>query len=620
MTVVVGTAGHIDHGKTTLLRTLTGIDADRLPEERRRGMTIDVGYAHLDLPHGRQLDFVDVPGHDKLVGNMLVGAGEIDAALLVVAADDGPRPQTLEHLELLDALGIADGVAVVTKADAVPFDRAREVADATRTLLDRTSLADAPILVVSASTGAGLDELRTALIALVDRVLARGLPTGPARLAIDRVFSVKGRGAVVTGTLRGGRIERGMTLRLLPRGGEARVREIQVHGETVDHVAAGGRTALNVGGVGADDLHRGMVLVVSTASDPAGPQPVATDRLLVALRPVADLGGGAPGIPADRTRVRLHTGTEHVDAVVGRSGRVIASLPGGETAAILRLERPIAAAAPERFVLRRPSPGGTLAGGRILDAMPPRGISRRRTNPERLVALAAAASDDAVAAARLDLHGATPGNPVRLADDLVAALRADVMAEVDTSGEWISIADVRARGAMSLRRRVTLSAADARAAATAVLEGLVRDGRLARDGDRIAAAGRAPAGPGPETLAAMDRLESALDVPAPPSLSEAARAAACAPDGIRALETTGRIVRLDDDLAYAASAYRRLEARAIELATASPLAPAALRDATGTSRKYVMAILEDLDRRGVLRRTPAGHVPGPRAAAHAANP
>jgi selenocysteine-specific elongation factor len=610
MTVVVGTAGHIDHGKTTLLRALTGIDADRLPEERRRGMTIDVGYAHLELPDGSQLDFVDVPGHDKLVGNMLVGAGEIDAALLVVAADDGPRPQTLEHLELLDALGIADGLAVVTKSDAVTPDRAAEVAAATRDLLDRTSLAGASVIVISASTGTGLEDLRTALVELVVRVLARGLPGGPARLGIDRVFSVKGRGVVVTGTLRGGPIARGMTLRLLPGGREARVREIQVHGETVDRVAGGGRTALNLTGVGAD-LHRGMVL--AAAAEAA--MPVSTDRVLIALRAVTDLGGGAPPIPHDRMRVRFHSGTEQVGAVVGRSGRDTAMLPGGEVAAILRLERPVAVASTDRFVLRRPSPGGTLAGGRILDAMPPRGMSRRRTTSERLAALATATTDDAVATARLDLHGAISGDPVRVADDLAAALRTDILASIAVPGAWLPIADVRSRAASNARRLVSLSAPDARFVAASLVDELVREGGVARDGDRLAVAGSARAGPGAETLAAMDRLESALDVPAPPPLAEAARAAACPPDGIRALESAGRIVRLDGDLAYAADRYRRLEARAVELATASPLAPAALRDATGTSRKYVMAILEDLDRRGILRRTPAGHVPGPRAAA-----
>jgi selenocysteine-specific elongation factor len=613
MTVVVGTAGHIDHGKTTLLRALTGIDADRLPEERRRGMTIDVGYAHLDLPDGSQLDFVDVPGHDKLVGNMLVGAGEVDAALLVVAADDGPRPQTIEHLELIDALGIADGLAVVTKADAVGPERVAQVVEATRGLLERTSLAAARVLAVSGTTGEGLEELREALAALVDRILARGLPGGPARLAIDRAFSVKGRGAVVTGTLRGGPLERGMTLRLLPGGREARIRELQVHGTSVDRVAGGGRTALNLGGVEAGDLHRGMVLTASQASTEAAL--TASDRVLVALRPVVGLTGDPPRIPPDRTHVRFHSGTEQVGAVVGRSGRDTVDLPGGEVAAILRLERPVAVAAGDPFVLRRPSPGGTLAGGRVLDPSPPRGISRRRATPERLAMFAAAATPDALVAARLVLHGAIPGNPVRIADDIADGLATEILASVRLSGAWLPLADVRAMAVTALRRVVSLSVADARAAAASALDELVGDRRLERDGDRLGLAGTAPTDLSADTLAAMAALEAALDVPAPPSLAAAAGVAGCPPDGIRALESAGRIVRLDDDLAYAAAAYRRLEARAVELATAAPLAPAALRDATGTSRKYVMAILEDLDRREILRRTPAGHVPGPRAAA-----
>src|SRR5580765_7070901 len=207
MTVVIGTAGHIDHGKTSLLRGLTGIDADRLPEEQRRGMTIDVGYAHLRLADGTELDFVDVPGHDRLVDNKLVGAGEIDAALLVVAADDGPRAQTLEHLALLDALAIRHGVAVVTKADVAGADRTAEVVAVTRRLLDGTSLAGSPVLAVSATDGTGVDALRGALMELRDgvaRARAERMAPGGSRLAIDRVFAVKGRGVVVTGTLRGG--------------------------------------------------------------------------------------------------------------------------------------------------------------------------------------------------------------------------------------------------------------------------------------------------------------------------------------------------------------------------------------------------------------------------------
>src|SRR6185436_2202157 len=205
VTVVIGTAGHIDHGKTTLLRALTGTAADRLPEERARGMTIDVGYAHLALDDGTELDFVDVPGHGRLVGNMLVGAGEIDAALVVVAADDGPRAQTIEHLLLLDGLGISDGLVVVTKIDAVDAARVEEVVAEARSLLAGTTLRGAPVLAVSATTGAALDELQSALVALRDRVLAVGngpaqADDAPVRLAVDRVFSIRGRGTVVTGS------------------------------------------------------------------------------------------------------------------------------------------------------------------------------------------------------------------------------------------------------------------------------------------------------------------------------------------------------------------------------------------------------------------------------------
>ena len=347
MTVVIGTAGHIDHGKTTLLRALTGIDADRLPEEQRRGMTIDVGYAHLTLPDGTELDFVDVPGHDRLVGNMLVGAGEIDAAMLVVAADDGPRAQTMEHLALLDALGIGHGMAVVTKADVAGPDRTAEVVAAVERLLSGTTLAGSPVLAVSSIDGDGVEALRAALVDLRDRVLgsAPDVAAHGSRLAIDRVFSVKGRGAVVTGTLRGRPLARGATLRLVPGDRSVRVREIQVHGTAVDE-AQPGRTALNVAGVEAGDLHRGLVLT----DDPAV---VASDRMLVRLDAT---------LP-DRARARVHLGTAAVDASIGRSGRDALDLPDGTTrrdrparcSARGRAGRPVGAA---QVIRRRPDRRG----------------------------------------------------------------------------------------------------------------------------------------------------------------------------------------------------------------------------------------------------------------------
>ena len=613
MTVVVGTAGHIDHGKTTLLHALTGIDADRLPEERRRGMTIDVGYAHLRLPDGFELDFVDVPGHDRLVGNMLVGAGEIDAAMLVVAADDGPRAQTIEHLELLDALGIDDGLAVVTKIDAVSPERVAEVIDETTRLLARTRLADSGVVAVSATSGAGLPELLGELERLRERIVAGGAHGGPARLAIDRAFSMKGRGTVVTGTLRGGGVTRGDTLRLLPGGREVRVREVQVHGEAVERAIAG-RTALNLAGADVSEIHRGMVLT-------GDPKLAASDRILVALHPAAGLVGPSRAVPSDRARVRLHIATEQVGATVGRSGRDGVEMPGGEAGAILRLERPVAMAAGDRFVLRRASPAETLAGGRVLDVEPPRGVGRRRMTRERLVALAAAvavadatATTGATEAARLELHGALADGRVRLAPDVAAALRAAILAEIDRASAKRTLAELRATAATSLRRTVRLAPDAARDAAAHAIDELVADGALDRVGETVHLQGHAPVGPSAAVLAAMDRLVAALDVLAPPSLAEAARVAGCPADGIRALEAAGRLVRLEDDLAYAATTYATLEDRAVTLAGVAALTPAAFRDATGTSRKYVMAILGDLDRRNVLCRTPEGHVPGPRAA------
>ena len=455
MTVVIGTAGHIDHGKTTLLRALTGIDADRLPEERRRGMTIDVGYAHLALPDGSELDFVDVPGHDRLIGNMLVGAGEIDAAMLVVAADDGPRAQTLEHLELLDALAIKLGVAVVTKLDLAGSARATEVAAAVGGLLAGTSLRGSPVVVVSSIDGTGLDELRAALIELRNRVLARppvDISPRASRLAIDRSFTIKGRGAVVTGTLRGGPLIRGTTLRAVPGNRSVRARELQVHGAPVES-AERGRVAINLSGIDSSELHRGLVLT----DDPAIG---SSDRLLVRL---------ALALP-DRTRVRVHLGTASVDGAVGRSGRDAIDLAGGSVAAILRLAAPIAVAPGDRFVLRRTGGDDRIVGGIVLDIAPPRGISRRRQTAPRVAHLAMTIDNRdriGAAAARRELHGAVvaANGGIDLAGDVAEHLDLDIPSaftagdDPAAGSDGLTLPGVRTIATCSLRRQVTLDRA-----------------------------------------------------------------------------------------------------------------------------------------------------------------
>jgi selenocysteine-specific elongation factor len=615
MTVVIGTAGHIDHGKTTLLRALTGIDADRLPEEQRRGMTIDVGYTHLTLPDGRQLDFVDVPGHDRLVGNMLVGAGEVDAVMLVVAGDEGPRAQTIEHLDLVDALGLRHGLVVITKTDLVDDARAEHVAFDVKALLERTGLSDAPVLRVSATGEHGIEQLIAALVELADRVDAAvaSRDQRASRLAIDRVFSVKGRGVVVTGSLRGGAIARGDSLRLVPGDQRVLVREVQVHGEAVDH-AGSGRTALNLRGIEATTLRRGQVLTDD-------PEVVASSRMLVALHAPPRLNAAWHELPADRARLRLHIGTDQVDASVGRAGREAAALPDGRVTALLRLDRPIAVAPRDRFVLRRPSTRLTEAGGVVLDPLPPVGVARRRVTAVRLVELAAATAVAQRQAAHLDLHGVVlgPDGPAlapdvqeRLAAVALRAVEAHHRERPDDTG--IALSSLRAAVADDARRVATLSLVTRQSVASLVVDRLVDAGRLVRDGDQVRDPAHAPGDLPSRVVAARDRLVGLLDTASPPSLAVALTEAGCTLDDVRALERDGRVVRLDDDLAWSADAYAALGRRALEMATRSPLTPAELRDATGTSRKYVMAILEDLDRRGVLRRTPTGHLPGPRAA------
>lgn len=620
-TVVIGTAGHIDHGKTSLLRALTGIDADRLPEEQRRGMTIDVGYAHLTFEDGIELDFVDVPGHDRLVGNMLVGAGEIDAAMLVIAADDGPRPQTIEHLALLDALGVHAGLAVVTKIDVAPADRIREVVGQVRELLGRTSLAGAPVLAASSATRDGLSAIRSELRRVSDAVVAEGAAgaNGPSRLAIDRVFAPMGRGVVVTGSLRGGSISRGAWLERQPGGELVRVRSLQVHGhERARH--DGGRVAFNITGEIASSLRRGDVLagVGSIRSD---------DRLLVSLERPAELGATKLWPARPRRALRLHVGTAQANAA-------LRPVPSAAGMALLALDAAVATFPGDRGVLRDPANGDVVAGVRVLDLPPPRGAARRRLTPERLASLAraiAAADDDGIAAARLDLHGArairqvmarrSVARELALAPDVATALTSGALAAVEQHHRATPLSPglplPRARAAgMRLLRSMTSVAREhdelARTAIDRLLDQLVDEGRLVRRGDAL----RDPALAGEvstELVAAMERLEAALAVAAPPALDDAARAAGCPPEGLRALAAEGRIVRLGPNLAWATPTYHRLAAVALDRARAVPLTPAAFRDATGTSRKFVMAILEDLDRRGILARTPEGHVPGPRA-------
>ena len=373
--IVIGTAGHIDHGKSSLVQALTGKDPDRLPEEKRRGITIDLGFADLDLGDVR-VGFVDVPGHERFVKNMLAGVHGIDAVALVIAADEGVMPQTREHFDICRLLEVRQGVVVLTKTDLVEEELLSLVRAEAQELVAGTFLESAPIVAVSARTGAGLDEFRAALRMIAERVPARS-PDFVARLPIDRAFTMKGFGAVVTGTLVSGELATGDELELLPAGLRVRARGVQVHGTSVSRAHSGQRTAVNLAGVDAADIERGMVLAPIGRFNPTQIIDVELSVLPGAPRPIRT-----------RSRLRVHIGSAEMLARV-RVFNIRGEIPPGENAfAQLRFESPVVALHDERFIVRSYSPAETIAGGLVLDpqATKHRGRELARTH-ERLRAL-----------------------------------------------------------------------------------------------------------------------------------------------------------------------------------------------------------------------------------------
>jgi selenocysteine-specific elongation factor len=408
--IIVGTAGHIDHGKTALVKALTGIDADRLEEEKRRGITIDLGFAHMELTGANgetiRVGFVDVPGHERFVRNMLAGVGGIDLVLLVIAADEGIKPQTREHFDILKLLGVRRGITVITKSDAVDAETLEvvrlEVEEFLRgTFLDRSGANS--IVVVSSLTGAGIEQLKTALAAAADDVELRD-PTAIARLPIDRVFTMKGFGTVVTGTLISGMIKQEDELEIFPTKRRVRVRGLQVHGHPADRAVAGQRTALNLAGASTQDLSRGMTLAQSATFE-------TTQRVDVLLR----LLPSAPHPLKIRARVHFHSYTMETvaeiflhegdgpDAVVVKDMPMRSSqlLPGKERFARLRLAGPALLLPDDRFIIRQFSPVVTIGGGVVLDAAP---ISRMAATQDFLMVLSGK-NPEAILRARIARRG-----------------------------------------------------------------------------------------------------------------------------------------------------------------------------------------------------------------------
>ena len=381
--MIIATAGHIDHGKTALVKRLTGVDTDRLPEEKARGISIDLGFAYLPLPGGSLLGFVDVPGHERFIRNMLAGVCGIDFALLLVAADDGVMPQTIEHLNILDLLNVTRGAAVISKTDRVDEARVREVAQNVKALLAPTKLAAIPVVPVSAVTGAGVDELQRLLAREAAALTARRSSGQRFRLAIDRAFTVAGSGTVVTGTVFNGTVKTADKLVISPAGNAVRVRGIQVQGKTVDQAQAGERCALNLSGAGLGSVHRGDWVL-----DEAIHQPTRRIDARITVLP------GETRSLEHWTPVHVHLATADVTARVGiRGSQAIA--PGASAVAQLVLDRPIGALHGDRFILRDQSASRTLGGGSVIDPFAP--AARRRTST-RTAELAALDQDEPAAA------------------------------------------------------------------------------------------------------------------------------------------------------------------------------------------------------------------------------
>lgn len=424
---IIGTAGHIDHGKTALVRALTGIDTDRLKEEKERGISIELGFAEFRLPDGTTAGVVDVPGHEHFVKNMLAGATGFDLVLLVVAADDGVMPQTREHLAIIDLLGVEEGLVAVTKADLVDEEMVELVREEVMELLRGTGIEGAEIIATSAATGLGLDQLVQALMRAAARVRRRR-DEGPFRLPIDRVFTLKGIGTVVTGTLWEGRVADGDEAVLLPEGRPVRVRNVQVHGREVEAAVAGQRVALNLPGYSVEDIDRGDVV--------ASPGYLSSSFMLDArLR----LLPGSPRPLKNRSRVRFHHGTREA------LGRVVLLpsreelLPGESSYAQFRLETPVVARYGDRFILRSYSPVTTIGGGIVLDAHPSK---HRRADAVLLEALERRERGDVREVLRMTLR--SRGVPLSL-ERLLQLAETDREAsgraaeELLERGEWVKL-------------------------------------------------------------------------------------------------------------------------------------------------------------------------------------
>jgi selenocysteine-specific elongation factor len=624
---VIATAGHVDHGKSTLIEALTGIDPDRLPEEKEREMTIDLGFAWLSLPSGREVSIIDVPGHERFIKNMLAGVGGIDATLLVVAADEGPMPQTREHRDIIDLLGIDRGVVAVTKCDLVPEDDdwLELILEETREALAGTTLADAPLIAVSGVTGAGLDNLLAALDDLiVDTPPAIDL--GRPRLSVDRVFTVAGFGTVVTGTLLDGRLQVGQEVEIAPRGLKSRIRGLQTHKERLQTTVPGSRVAVNLSGVAVEDIARGDVVAL--------PGDLKSSRLVdVRLRLLDNL----PRPLTHNAAVDVFVGAAEVPARVRMLG-TDELLPGETGWAQLRLAVPVALRKGDRYIVRLPSPSTTLGGGIVVNTHPRRHKRFRPGLIESLETLARGTPDEILlqalgtrpyelkealtrsglpaADAREALGMLLETGQALLVDEKLAEQPAETLpptAYVISIGGWAMLRDRVVETLEAYHRRYPLRGGMPREELKSrlqlparlfnqVVERATAEDLTARDETTLRLLDHQVTFTADQQRRIDELLATLRHEPfTPPSRVDMERAVG--EDVLAALIEDGTLVRVRENILFHGPAYERMRAGVLEhLQREGAVTVAQVRDMFNTSRKYAIAFMEHLDEVRVTRR------------------
>ncbi len=608
MSFVLGTAGHVDHGKSVLVKALTGIDPDRLREEKERGLTIDLGFAWLELPSGRALGIVDVPGHEHFIKNMLAGVGGIDIAMLVVAADEGVMPQTREHLAILDLLQVENGIVVITKKDLVDDELLELVTLELNELLEDTTLSQAPILAVSAVTGEGLPEL----VSTIDRVLDSATPKqdiGRPRLPIDRVFTMTGFGTVVTGTLIDGSLSKGQEIEVLPSALKARIRGLQSHKQKIDTAPPGSRVAANLSGLSTVELARGDVVTTPGWLLPTRAFDVKLRLLPSAPRP----------LPHNAT-VTFHHGAAEVLGKVRLLERDRID-PGETTWAQLLLAQPIAAVKDDRFIIR--SPQETLGGGQIVG---PRAKRHRRFRPDVIERLATRETGTAEQIILVTLQEEEPLELARLLSlcNLRQGEAEEAIKSLASKGKVVALGDMglffSAQGWEKLAKQAEQAVRryhqqfplrhgppkeelkgklKARTRFFArILEQLIREGTLIEVGPAVRLPEHQPQ-PTPKQQAEVDAfLDRLTRDPYLPSVDPLPK-----PDLLNLLIEKRLVVKVSDDVIFLASIYDKMVDDIIaEIKSRGKVTVAEVRDLFHTSRKYALALMEYLDTQKITRR------------------